>query len=1663
MTSNRAPKQWSLTSIETITSIEAWENNIKYILSLDSNFANFLTDGSTWGKKSNASPLRGFINDGETVPATQRRTAAQKVAHLEMMLGQIANYAPIISRNSIVKNSTSINGVWQLIRQHYGLQSTGSRFLDLAYISFKADQRPEDLFQNLMAFIEDNLLSTSSGITHHGQAPEADEELSPSLENFVVLTWLRLLHPNLPRLVKQRYGTELRNRTLASVKPEISQALDSLLDELQSGEESKVFRSAPQMDHRPAFTRRKPAPKLRPSKSCPLCQQAGRPDFRSHFLSTCKFLPEQDRLFMTRVRHVAGIDMDVNNFDYFEYGELEDPGETVVRNCAPEALPTMEPTVSRRVNVSQSPFLHAFYRHHALRLTIDTGAETNMMRASIAKHIGAKITKSSQTALQADGRTPLSVVGETRVSLFRHGRSLTLEALVVEDLDVDILAGTPFMTLNDIAVRPARQEIIIAGSDVASYDSSKTPQAYHAIRACHLLRAPRVNTTVWPGEFIEVDAPPELLEDSSVAIEPRIDSVSSSHLKPTHAWPQPVIVQAVGGKLRLINDTKDPLLIRKNDHFCQARLTVPDPVLDPPTIQIPLAPPKSTTSLPSSAESISVDPDGLLTPSQKASFTSLLKGFEAVFDSRIPGYNGAAGPIEGIVNMGPVEPPQRKGRVPQYSRDQLDLLQDKFDELEAQGVFRRPEDLEVVVEYLNPSFLVKKRNGGFRLVTAFTDVGRYSKPQPSLMPDVDSTLLNIARWKFIVVSDLSKAFYQIPLSRSSMKYCGVVTPFKGVRVYTRCAMGIPGSETALEELMCRVLGDLLQEGCVAKIADDLYCGGDSPQELLLNWRKVLLALDRCSLRLSPEKTIVCPASTTILGWIWSQGSIRASPHRVAALASCEPPKNVRGLRAFVGSYKMLGRVLSGCAKLLAPLESLAAGRQSQDTITWTDELLVCFHSCQKQLSSNKSITLPKPEDQLWIVTDGSVKMSGLGATLYVLRDQKLHLAGFFSAKFKKHQASWLPCEIEALSIAAAVKHFAPYIIQAKPKSYVLTDSKPCVQAFEKLCRGQFSSSPRVTSFLSTVSRYQVSLLHLSGSANLPSDFASRNAPPCDDPRCQICSFVSEAEDLTVRQITAQDVLSGHATLPFTSRPAWIQTQLECPDLRRVHSHLKQGTRPSKKLTNIKDVKRYLNTVSISRDGLLVVRRDEPFSPARECIVIPRSVIDGFLSALHVKLDHPSRHQLKLVTQRYFYALDLDKALDRCSQCCHLCSSLKKVPSTLVEQSSSDPPDGVGISFAADIIKRYRQLILVVRETTTSYTASCLLDDERRESVRIGLLRLCLELRPLAGPPSVIRVDPAPAFRALSSDESLRQFGRALEIGRIKNPNKNPVAEKSIAELGDELLRLSPGGGPISPLTLAVATTNLNTRIRNRGLSAREMWFQRDQFTNSQIPVDDLKLLREQHSFRLHNHPASERSKAPGRSSPTPPAIDVGDLVYLTSDGSKNRARDRYLVVSVDGLWCNVRKFVGSQLRSSSYRVKRTECYLVPEHVDPTFNLPRRFNDDACPADVLEESPNSQSINDDLVSQNVNEEPAPSQNIPVPSVPQVPGELATPPGSLAVDPCQDSDVSTTPPDVSSTPCQDLPVFPPNPVPEQSAPPSRCPSPRRSSRPSRRPAYLRDYVC
>ena len=561
------------------------------------------------------------------------------------------------------------------------------------------------------------------------------------------------------------------------------------------------------------------------------------------------------------------------------------------------------------------------------------------------------------------------------------------------------------------------------------------------------------------------------------------------------------------------------------------------------------------------------------------------------------------------------------------------------------------------------------------------------------------------------------------------------------------------------------------------------------------------SLSRNNLHLSPSQTIINPKSTNILGWVWSQGTLSASPHSICTLQTCKRPDTVTQLRSFIGAFKVLARVVPGSAEIMAPLDNITAGRPSAENINWSSQNEDAFSKAQKYISKATTITLPRKSDKLWIVLDATTKKPAVGSTLYIERSNKeFIIAGFCSAKVKGSQIDWLPCEREGLAIGGSVKYFQPFIIQSEHKTSVLTDNKTCVQAYAKMQKGEFSASPRVSTFLSICHRFQVSVQHISGVNNALSDHQSRHPAECDDSNCQICKFLSEIELSAVRSICVQDVISGKHKIPFLSWTAWQSTQLECPDLRRTHAHLKQGPRPSRKHTNIRDVKRYLNNVTIARDGLIVVRNDEPLSTVKERIVVPRSVIDGLIASLHIKLDHPTNHQMKQVAHRYFYALDMDNVIEMVSSTCHICASLASFNHARQQQSTSDPPDGVCIQFAADVMRREKQFLFVLRDVMTSYTWSIIIHNEQAKSLREALLMLCIPNRPIDGPQCVVRVDPAPGFVSLAEDNDLSSHGIVLDIGRVKNINKNPVAERAVEELENEILKQDPKGGPVSGIT-----------------------------------------------------------------------------------------------------------------------------------------------------------------------------------------------------------------------------------------------------------------------
>ena len=132
------------------------------------------------------------------------------------------------------------------------------------------------------------------------------------------------------------------------------------------------------------------------------------------------------------------------------------------------------------------------------------------------------------------------------------------------------------------------------------------------------------------------------------------------------------------------------------------------------------------------------------------------------------------------------------------------------------------------------------------------------------------SMIYICRRHHRALTSVIKSFFQIPICKSSMKYLATASPFKGLRVYTRSAMGMPGSSEYLQELMSRVMGDFLLEGFVILFADDIFVCGNSENEILANWERVFMRLQANNLSLSAGKTVICPIKTVILGWQWMQ-------------------------------------------------------------------------------------------------------------------------------------------------------------------------------------------------------------------------------------------------------------------------------------------------------------------------------------------------------------------------------------------------------------------------------------------------------------------------------------------------------------------------------------------------------------------------------------------------------------------------------------------------------------------------------------------------------------------------------------------------------------------------------------------------------------------------
>lgn len=1521
----------------TDTQFAMWTEKLEIYLEIEEKFRKFLP-GGTYDKWL---PAEDNSNRIETPHPPDTDAKLPEIRReLRQFIAIIAELVHQDYYNPIMKHSTSLTWIYKKIRQDYNIEHKGIHFMNILDLKFDSTGQTTAVgfYNQYRSMIIANLAKKNDVISWKNEVLKEDEKLSPSYEDLVLLNVLHLIHPQLPAFVREQYAHKIADdKRLMDYKTEILTNAKRYIADIEAPQINQIDApSDPECAYvqtRQLYKSRYPPrrssgqPNQRfqnnsyqrndqysarsaqdqPPPFCRLCHVLGMPKatYTNHYLGqpVCPSISQKDKQILTsRLNQQLGalhVEEDVAELYGYE-DEAQSSQEQVKLSPLLHPNLSMAPPQSKvscnYIEPVPTQILSLKDKNdHDIHITLDTGATVSYIKLEVAKSYNLKIGPNAQLSKLADGKTKMPAIGEIDEHFYRNDWSVRFNAIVVKDLHADIIGGNNFIKENKI-IQDLDLKTITVHKRYTVPETSPSlilptlPQNF-------LLQNNNINV-VLPGQSVRIPVPHP--DQTTLAVQPWHQSKVQ--------WPDPQLCVVQNGAIELKNSSENPVNMYKSSKI-QARTVSPSEYTATPAVKFPPPAPSPAHQNPSddNIQLIEVNSQQI-GPEIIRYVHEIHSTYREVFNEDLSkGYNHRYGKHIARLNWASNNRPQaKKIQHINYDYETKVLLQKVCDDLTEKGVLGIPQDHNVNIQYCSPSFLVRKPRAknkskndlgpsDVRLVVNFAKINDYLKnlPTPITKPkDIFSTL---GKWNYIIVMDLHSGFFQNHMDIDDAEWLGITTPFGGLRFMRRSGQGLLGQSEELDELLCKVLGPEMSNGIVARLADDLYVGGVDPQQTADNYKTVLAKLQAANIKISPAKTKVFLKSVDVLGWVWQQGGfLSPSPHKVNAIKNTKQSDlvSVKDLRSWLGLYKTMLPASPHLTILLHPFDLEVADKDSKEEITWTRDLAQHFISAIKAVDDLQTLYLPHPDDQLLIEVDAAKVNPGLGHTVYAIKNNKKLPVSFHSVKLPPHLSKWMACELEALAFATAIQAEYDLIKESKHPVILSPDSKAVADAINLVKKGNYSSSPRIQSFINNVNRIPITVQLASGKAsqNVSSDYQSRHPSSCSAEHCSICTFAADTS-ASVLLPSCNNVTADS----LSNRQAWKKIQEDYKPCKDAKQLLKSGKTPSKQSgKSHSEVRRLCSIAKIAKDDTLVVesRPNKYSTQLTELIIIPQSHIPALLWQLHNTMQHPTKSQLKAHFNKYYYGVGFTAALDQIYEDCFFCATQKKIPN-VVQHHSKTEATVPGTHFHADVIRRQSQNIFTIRDHVSSMSAAKIIKSENSADLKQAMIDLVIPLK-LQGQ-CIIRVDNARGFLPLTDDKDhdLKKLNIVVQLADANNVNSNAVIDRACYELEQELKRVEPDGRPLSNTTLQVAVCQLNTRLRRNGqISAFEIHFNRDMNTGDNLNLDYSKIRADQLNKRQQ---ANEKHNISVKPSPVHQNPQQGDIVIVNRKQDKHKANDVFLV------------------------------------------------------------------------------------------------------------------------------------------------------------------------
>ena len=378
--------------------------------------------------------------------------------------------------------------------------------------------------------------------------------------------------------------------------------------------------------------------------------------------------------------------------------------------------------------------------------------------------------------------------------------------------------------------------------------------------------------------------------------------------------------------------------------------------------------------------------------------------------------------------------------------------------------------------YCSPVLIVKKKDNTNRFCIDFRTLNKITVFDAEPMPNMEEIFTKIAGHKYISKLDLTKGYWQIPLTKNAKQYTAFQTPL-GLLQFKVLPFGLVTAQASCSKLMRKLLKGMSN---IDNFVDDIIIFTSTWEHHMQVFEELLKRLRDANLTVKPSKCFVGFQNLECLGHLVGGTLIRPCPDKILAIEKAERPVTKKQVRSFLGLVGFYRSFIPNFSHIAAPLTELTKKGES-NKVHWDEPQQRAFDSL-KALTVQPILKMADLSKPFTLQVDASNE--GLGAVLLQDEEGKKSPIAYASRKLKPSEKSYAVIEKECLALVWAVQKFHRYLYGTA--FTIETDHQP----LSYLNKAKLTNS-RLMRWALALQPYRFHIVAIRGAENVGADYLSR--------------------------------------------------------------------------------------------------------------------------------------------------------------------------------------------------------------------------------------------------------------------------------------------------------------------------------------------------------------------------------------------------------------------------------------------------------------------------------------------------------------------------------------------------------------------------------------------